>query len=285
MFKKPLFILTVVAVIAISGIYMYSQSKSTDIKLTETTVLPTVENDLMNSSKSFEHILQMASSRVSKTLLDSIALLEKDIKSEDIKKQITAYKQIGDLWARSGNIICGGHYFIEKAKLSNAIGDWRFSAELMAYAADGAADSIARNYAIDNAILGFRNIIALDSSDIDAKVQLAVCLIDGKNNVMEGVTLLKQVEKLEPDHEFMNVTLGRLALISGQFDKAIPRLEHLIQKHPDNFEAYYYLSEAYKATGKKDKAIQCLEDAKKHFSKMPEAEKQIEELIQNIKKS
>ena len=88
MFKKPLFILTVVAVIAISGIYMYSQSKSTDIKLTETTVLPTAENDLMNSSKSFEHILQMASSRVSKTLLDSIALLEKDIFFSPLKTQV-----------------------------------------------------------------------------------------------------------------------------------------------------------------------------------------------------
>jgi predicted Zn-dependent protease len=97
--------------------------------------------------------------------------------------------------------------------------------------------------------------------------------------------LLKQVEKVQPDHEFMNITLGRLALVSGQFDKAVVRLEKLIKLYPTNLEAYYYLSEAYRALGKKDQAISCLQDAKKYFLKVPEAQEQIDKLIQNIKQS
>lgn len=238
-----------------------------------------------NSGDSFSHILKMASSRVSKEILDSVNTIQTNLKSDDREKQIADYKLLGDIWSRSGNIICGGHYFFEKAKLSDDIKDWSFASELMAYAADGAADTIARNYAIDRAIEGFRKVIEKDSSDVDAKVQLAVCLIDGKNKVMDGVLLLKQVEKVSPDHEFMNITLGRLALVSGQFDKAVTRLEKLTTNHPDNLEAYYYLSEAYRAMGKKDQAIACLENAKKNFLKSAEAQKQIEELIQNIKKS
>ncbi len=281
--NKPLIILSVIALFAIGGLYWYSQ-KPSDIKVNAESQPASNSTEAYNGN-AFEHILKMASQRVDSKVLDSVALIQKDIESGAGKTQITAYKNLGDIWSRSGNIICGGHYFYEKAKLSNNLEDWRFAAELLAYAADGAADTIARNYAIDLAIGGFRKVLEMDTSDVDSKVQLAVCLIDGKNKVMDGVLLLKQVEKVQPDHEFMNVTLGRLAIVSGQFEKAIPRLERLTQKHPDNLEAYYYLSEAYRATGKKDQAISCLENAKKHFAKVPEAQKQLEELIQNIKKS
>lgn len=268
--------------VAVAGLYFYAQSIDNEIKeeiISETPVQKATGSD------AFDHILKMASSRVSKEVLDSVQAIQANLASEPKEKQIAEYKLLGDIWSRSGNIICGGHYFFEKAKLSDDIKDWSFASELMAYAADGAADSIARNYAIDRAIEGFRKVLEKDSSDIDAKVQLAVCLIDGKNKVMDGVMLLKQVEKVNPDHEFMNITLGRLALVSGQFDKAVARLERLLQKHPDNLEAYYYLSEGYRAMGKKEQAISSLENAKKYFTKVPEAQKQIEELIQNIKKS
>lgn len=280
--NKPIYILSIIAVVAVAGLYFYAQSIDNEIKeeiISETPVQKATGSD------AFDHILKMASSRVSKEVLDSVQAIQANLASEPKEKQIAEYKLLGDIWSRSGNIICGGHYFFEKAKLSDDIKDWSFASELMAYAADGAADSIARNYAIDRAIEGFRKVLEKDSSDIDAKVQLAVCLIDGKNKVMDGVMLLKQVEKVNPDHEFMNITLGRLALVSGQFDKAVARLERLLQKHPDNLEAYYYLSEGYRAMGKKEQAISSLENAKKYFTKVPEAQKQIEELIQNIKKS
>jgi tetratricopeptide (TPR) repeat protein len=281
--NKPLVILSVTALLAISGLYWYSQKPSPQNTPVEAN--QSDSNSEVNGGNAFEHILKMASQRVDNKVLDSVAMFQKDLESTNTETKIAAYKKVGDIWSRSGNIICGGHYFFEKAKITNALDDWRFASELMAYAADGAADTIARTYAIDMAIVGFRKVLEMDSTDVDTKVQLAVCLIDGKNKVMDGVLLLKQVEKVQPDHEFMNVTLGRLALISGQLDKAISRLERLTQKHPDNLEAYYYLSEAYRATGKKDQAIACLENAKKHFTKVPEAQKQIEELIQNIKKS
>ena len=49
----------------------------------------------------------------------------------------------------------------------------------------------------------------------------------------------------------MNLILGRLAVVSGQYDKATARLEKLIKTNPDNAEAYYNLAKALKAKGKK----------------------------------
>lgn len=285
MFKKPIIPLSLIALIAIGGIYMYSKKAPSGTKPEQEAVNQVAENEVRNDADAFNHILKMASGRVEQTVLDSVALIQKEVTSSDKVQQAEAYKKLGDVWSRSGNIICGGHYYTEKAKITNTAADWRFAAGLLFYAAGGAADSIAKSYAIDLAINGFNSALALDSTDVDSKVQLAVCLIDGKNRVMDGVTMLKQVEKIQPDHEYMNITLGRLAIVSGQFDKAIPRLKRLAELHPDNLEAHYYLAEAYRASGDKVSSIQALENAKKHFAKMPEAQKQIEELIQNIKKS
>lgn len=60
----------------------------------------------------------------------------------------------------------------------------------------------------------------------------------------------------------MNLALGRLAVVSGQYDKAAARLEKVVQLHPDNAEAYFHLAEAYRALGKKEEAIRALESCK-----------------------
>ena len=80
----------------------------------------------------------------------------------------------------------------------------------------------------------------------------------------------------------MNLILGRLAVVSGQYDKAIARLEKLTKQHPKNAEAFYHLAEAYRAVGKNDDAIKALEQCKKLVND-PAFSAQIDNYIQQIK--
>ena len=82
----------------------------------------------------------------------------------------------------------------------------------------------------------------------------------------------------------MNVTLGRLAIVSGQYPKAITRLEKTIKLYPQNTEAYFHLGEAYRATGKKQDAIKMFEKCKE-LEKSPSFQKQLDEYINQIKNS
>ena len=100
---------------------------------------------------------------------------------------------------------------------------------------------------------------------------------------MPGVLLLKKVEAKDPDNKQMNLILGSLAVVSGQYDKAITRLEKLIKLDPENAEAYYHLAEAYQAVGRKEDAIKSLEQCKKLVND-PAFSAQIDSYIQQIKK-
>jgi cytochrome c-type biogenesis protein CcmH/NrfG len=62
-------------------------------------------------------------------------------------------------------------------------------------------------------------------------------------------------------------------------------LERLTKQHPDNAEAYIHLAEAYRATGKKDKALEALEACKRIVNESPEAVQQVQQIINQIKNS
>src|SRR4030095_15407641 len=137
-------------------------------------------------------------------------------------------------------------------------------------------------YAVDQAINSYQRLQKLDSANLNYPIREAVCYIDGKGQVMQGVAILKEVERKDPNNRDMNLILGRLAVISGQFDKAIERLERLIKMDPSNAEAYFHLAGAYQAVGRKEDAIKALEHCKSLVSD-PDFSAQIDSYINQIK--
>jgi tetratricopeptide (TPR) repeat protein len=73
-----------------------------------------------------------------------------------------------------------------------------------------------------------------------------------------------------------------MSIQSGQYDKAIQRYETVLKLEPKNTEALYFLAEAYKGKGNKEKAIELLEECKKIVNK-PEFSKDIDEYIKSFK--
>ena len=76
--------------------------------------------------------------------------------------------------------------------------------------------------------------------------------------------------------------LGKLAVQSGQFEKAVKRFETILRQEPKNTEAMYFMAAAYKGLGNKEKAIALLEECKKLVNK-PEFSKDIDQYINSFK--
>ncbi|HQV01759.1 MAG TPA: tetratricopeptide repeat protein, partial [Bacteroidia bacterium] len=88
--------------------------------------------------------------------------------------------------------------------------------------------------------------------------------------------------KTDSNNISANIILGKLAIQSGQFDKAIKRLELVLSLKPDNTEALYFLAEAYKGSGNKQKAISLFEQCKALVNN-PEFTKEIDNYITTFK--
>ena len=238
-------------------------------------------------SAQFDYVLTRAKSRLDQSQQDSINLLTKQAEaSTKPEEKAAAFKKLGSYWMQTGNLITAGHYHSLAADAAPQDKEQRqLAARMLAMAMNGAADSTARAFAVHQAVHQYEELVKLDSADTQAKIELAMVYVESGTETMKGVFLLRDIEKIEPDNETVNLTLGRLAVTSGQFDKAITRLEKLTQNHPDNAEAYIHLAEAYRAVGQKDKALRALEKCKQLVKESPEAVKQVEQIITSIKNS
>lgn len=143
-------------------------------------------------------------------------------------------------------------------------------------------DSSLVQTAVANAQTAFEKVIAINPSNLEAKNALAICIIQGENDVMKGVGLLKEVIEKDSNNVQALYTLGMLSVQSGQMDKAVERFEKLVTIQPFNPENYFYLGEVYAKTGQKEKAIKTYETCKT-LLKDKEAKKEIESIISKLK--
>ncbi len=216
-----------------------------------------------NVAISFETILAKAQETINESQRDSLSQMETQLsKTRGIEEKIPLLTAIGEKWSETGNIIVAGKYYEDAAELTNEIKMWEQAATRFFVGFPNAADTLAKVFAVQEAIKCYERLRKLDTSNLDYPIRQAICYIDGQGQVMQGVTLLKTVERKDSDNTDMNLILGRLAVVSGQYDKAIARLEKLVKTDPKNAEAYFHLAEAYRAVGRKDDAIHTLEHCK-----------------------
>jgi Flp pilus assembly protein TadD len=140
------------------------------------------------------------------------------------------------------------------------------------------------HYAMENAITGYRKASEINPENTDYKIKLASSLMELGEEVMQGVQILLGIIEKNPDHIPANLTLGRYGIISGQYEKAIQRLEKVVKLDPTNTEAYFYLAEAYNGIGRKEDAIETFLQCKKLVND-PGFSAEIDNYINKIKNS
>ena len=237
------------------------------------------------SAVNFNDLLGKAKSTLDDHQLDSIEMLEVQLQQVRGDKEKTDHlKNLGEKWTKSGNVIVAGKYLADAALIDGDEKTWSDAANHFFIGFPTTTDSLAKLYAVQEAIKCYQQLQILDSTNMDYRVHEALCYVDGMGQVMQGVSILKEVEKKDPNNKDMNLILGRLAVVSGQYDKAVTRLEQLTKTDPTNAEAFFHLAEAYRALGRKDDAIKALEQCKL-LVKDPDFAAQIDSYINQIKNS
>jgi len=134
---------------------------------------------------------------------------------------------------------------------------------LAAYDLSGNAskeDSAAKAYFSSEAVTCLKRAVDLAPNNLDIKADYGNALVLGSpTNPMQGIQVLNSITAKEPNHIRANYHLGRLAIVSGQFQKAADRFRKLTQAHRNYPEAYLGLGEALYNLGKPQEAIAALE--------------------------
>jgi tetratricopeptide (TPR) repeat protein len=152
----------------------------------------------------------------------------------------------------------------EAAEKTNQASDWVAAGEKF-YTIATTAPSVGRNFdqvLYVNTIYCYEKALELSPADDSTQINLAVAYMEAQGSaeqVMKGVTILRQITDKDPGNISANLILGKYGIVSGQFDKAVQRFEKVLAVDSLNADAYLYLAQAYEGLGEKDKAIEMLE--------------------------
>jgi tetratricopeptide (TPR) repeat protein len=216
---------------------------------------------------------------------ETSAMVQNDTLRNQIEKltEKKDYQGLVDAFAKMDKPLVVVYYLQKKAASTNSVTDWVGLGDFSMMLLQTAPDEKAKNYLNTTAIESYQAALAIDSSVTDNRLRLASAYMEGGAQPMQGVSILIDIVRKDSTNVDALLMLGRFGLISGQYDKAIARLEKILYLQPQNSEALLMLAEAHNNLGHKEEALKLLEKCKKTV-KSPELKSEIDKYIQSIKK-
>ncbi len=158
-------------------------------------------------------------------------------------------------WDENNTVDVAAYYFEQIAKKGSSEKQWLNAAYRYFDSFKSARDGLARAFLVGKATECYRKVVEINPKNLNARTDLGVCLSESLTNPMEGIQMLRQVVLEDPKHEVAQTNLALLDIKSGQFDKAIARLDTVLKINPKNIIVLTYLGDVYLRTGNKAKAL------------------------------
>lgn len=217
---------------------------------------------LVAESTNLDVLLREAKTGLSSEQRAAILTLEQQLTvAPDDSMRVRVLEELARQWFAAGNPAVSGAYAEQIAELRNTDESWSIAATTFTLCVQRVEEEKVKSYCSDQAVRAYENAISLNPGSIAYKVNLALLYADHPpaDNPMKGITMLLDLNRESPENVLVLNTLGRLAIRTGQFDRAIERLEKALSLAPDNSTATCLLAQAYAGAGDTAKAGQWAE--------------------------
>lgn len=213
-----------------------------------------------------------------------IASFEQTMSSEkDIVRRGQVYDSLVKYLGGSGKYVLAAFYAEQKAKQNNGSGsDWMAAGERYRSAASFQQHEEHLPPLYESAVRCFSKALELEPTNLDAKVGLGIAIVDGTNDPMKGITLLREVEAADSNHVNVQLALADFAVRSKQYDKAIERYNRVLKMKPGLYAIHLSLAELYEAQNDTTQVIVHLE-AYAGLTDDPVMKAEIVKALENLK--
>lgn len=230
-------------------------------------------------------ILLMAKKQLTPEQVVRLNTLEHSISRGDVRdEQLHVYHQLARFWSDSAQIFEPfAWYEAEAARLENSEKSLTFAAQLFLDNLQGDDLLQRRQWKALQAKDLFERSLKINPDNDSAKVGLGATYLFGNISTtpMEGILKIREVVQKDSTNVYAQLMLARGSVISGQYDKAITRLQTVIRLQPNGVDAPLMLADVYERMGEKAKAIEWYKKSiqlVKRADLKSEIEKRIEEL-------
>jgi tetratricopeptide (TPR) repeat protein len=252
--KKPQWITVSIGFFLVAVIYLFGRN------IPSKTASPGSNRVQKTASSSLtDTILNMAKSQIKPDQLIRLTTLENSISRGDVKdQQLKVYHQLAHFWKDSaGFFLPYAWYEAESARLENSENSLTFAARLFLENLQQEQSLEFRRWEALQAKDLFERSLRVNPNNDSAKVGLGACFLFGNisDAPMEGIAKIREVLDKDSTNVYAQMMLVKGSMLSGQYDKAITRLETINRLQPDNIEAVVMLADIYERMKDKNNAI------------------------------
>lgn len=247
-------ILTVFAAIVLfSTLYFGFDTKQPKPKETENA------RSLPTEGIRFQTLLDDATAHLTPTQVEQVDALEKQLKAATNDAQrIQATKKLSGWWYGSGQMAIAGGFAEQVAELENADSSWSVAGGTFFNGLLAATDPALRQFCASRAVKAFENAASLAPEKVEHRVNVALVWAENPppDNPMQAVLMLRELETKHPESPAVYNALGRLAIKTGQWQRATERLEKSWSLDKKNPNTPCLLAKAYEGAGNTAKATE-----------------------------
>lgn len=165
--------------------------------------------------------------------------------------RVEILQQLSGRWYENGYPAIAGYYAQEIADLEGTEQAWSIAGTTYAICVQRAEEEKVRQFCSQRAVTAFENAISLNPNEVRHQVNLALTYTDAPpaNEPMKGVMMLRELEEDFPESPLVYTSLAKLAIRTGQFERAIQRLTQALEIEPNNLNAICLLGQAHAGAG------------------------------------
>ncbi len=171
----------------------------------------------------------------------------------------TAYVPVVQFWDRLKRPDFAAHYVEKIAERKQTDSAYLKAGDRYFYAVRFIKEENEIGALYQSAMRCYQKALDKNPKNVEAKIQLAACYVEGSPDPMKGIGLLREVEKIDSNNVKLQLSFAFFSVKSGQWDRAIKRFEKVLKIDPLYIEAYLHLADAYEQQGQNAKTIEMLE--------------------------
>jgi len=231
-------------------LYFGCDTKPKNIKALEKT------RALNAETTSIQNLLVAAKENLTAAQSAGVLGLEQDLAGKPDSAKVETWKLLSGKWYELGHPEIAGYYAQRVAEIDNLERSWSIAGTTFTICIQNAKEEKVKIYCTEKAVAAYENAISINPGNSTHKVNLALAYAENppKENPMQGIQLLLNLNKENPEDVLVLTTLARLGLKTGQFEKAKQRLEKAISIDPENVNANCLLAQTYDQLGDQQNA-------------------------------
>lgn len=207
---------------------------------------------IQGESTGFASLLEDAKEHLSPAQAGQISMIEQKLEATPTETDKIEYlKNLSGQWYALGNLPVAAGYAEQVAELENSDTAWSVAGASYYEALLKSETQEMREFSANHAVKAFESAASLNSENVQHRVNLALVYAEKPppDKPMTAALMLRELAEKHPNDPAPFNALGRLAIKTGQWARAIERLEHSWSLDKNNPNTPCLLAKAYEGLG------------------------------------